>query len=256
MEKQSISLNKKRYIILISAILLTAIYWVLTLWHGPKTGYVKDLIVFHKIFGPISNYSQWLDLWQYIYQFAMSLVLFVFVPWLIVKFYLKENYKQLVFRYKYNKTAIIVCCIVYPIVIISTFFSAKDPVLGAEYPLSKLVSHSISVLILYEMAYFFYFFSYEAFYRGFLQFGLLSNKPTVKEIIIVVIIQTVITTLFHIGKPTSEIALAAAFGPIFGYVAIRFNSIWYGMLIHFIMNIFNDTNILNYLNMLPHKFFN
>ena len=248
-------LNKRRIVILASTILITAVYWFTALWHGPKTGFVKDLIVFHKLFDNYFAGSQWIDFWQYIFQFAITIILFVVVPWLIVRFYLKENFKELVFRHKYTKTAIIICCIVYPIVIISTFFSCKDPILNSEYPLSKLVGTSWSIFIMYEIAYFFYFFSYEAFYRGFLQFGLLKEKPSVKEIIIVILIQTIITTLFHIGKPFSEISLAAAFGPIFGYVAIRFNSIWYGMIIHFVMNVFNDTNILHYLNLLPHKFF-
>jgi len=248
-------LKKRRSVILISAVFITAVYWVTALWHGPKTGFVKELIIFHKLFGGCFGNNQWIDLWQYIYQFALTVILFVFVPWLIVRFYLKADFKKLVYRHKFTKTAVIICCIIYPLVIISTFFTAKDPILASEYPLSKLIGTSWSVFILYEAAYFFYFFSYESFYRGFLQFGLLKEKPTVKEIIIVILIQTVITTLFHIGKPISELSMAAAFGPVFGYVAIRFNSIWYGMIIHFVMNIFIDFNVLHYIEKLPNHFF-
>jgi len=248
-------LKKRRVVILTATVIITAIYWFTALWHGPKTGYVKDLIVFHTLFDGCFAGNQWIDFWQYIYQFALTVILFVFVPWLIVKFYLRENFKKLVYRHKHNKTALIICCILYPIVIVSTFITAKDPVLAYEYPLSKLIGTSWSIFILFEMAYFFYFFSYETFYRGFLQFGLLKDKPSIKEIIIVILIQTVITTLFHIGKPISELSMAAAFGPVFGYVAIRFNSIWYGMIIHFVMNIFIDFNVLHSFEKLPNHFF-
>lgn len=256
-------LKKRRLTVLVSVVIITALYWVLALWHGPKGSLIldntcvpkKDLIVFHKLFENFFINNQWIDFWQYIYQFAVTIILFVLVPWLIVRFYLRESFKKLVFRHKSSKTAIIICCIIYPLVIISTFFTAKDPVLSSEYPLSKLIGTSWSVFIMYEICYFFYFFSYEAFFRGYLQFGMLKDKPSVKEIIIVILIQTIITTLFHIGKPVSEISMAALFGPVFGYVAIRFNSIWYGMIIHYVMNIFIDLNVLHILNKLPHHFF-
>jgi hypothetical protein len=249
------TLKKKRIVIILSCILITAIYWIVALWYNNKTGMSKDLVVFHWLAGLLSLNSPLLDMWQYIYQFTVTVLLFVFIPWLIARYYLHENFGQLCWRHNYNKTAVIICAVVYPLVIISTYFSPTDPTLVGEYPLSKLIGSSWLVFVAYEFAYFFYFFAYETFFRGYLQFGIMSDKPNTREIIFILLLQTVITTLFHIGKPGSEIMMAAVFGPIIGYVAIRFNSIWYGMIIHYVMNIFNDYFILQSLHKLPEKLF-
>lgn len=245
-----ISLKSKQTTILSSAVIITFVYWLIALWYNNQGPYSKNLVVFHQLFGHIFKHT-WLDLYQYLYQFAATVLLFLVIPWLICKYVLHISFSNLVWRYAKNKTALLICAIVYPLVLVSTWFSSAQPVLQAEYPLSKLIGSSWCVFISYQIAYFFYFFAYESFFRGYLQFGMLSNKPTKTEITTVIIIQTVLTTLFHIGKPTTEIITAAVFGPVLGYVAIRFNSIWYGMVIHYLMNVLMDYFILYRLHLLP-----
>ncbi len=238
---------------LASSIVITAIYWVIALWYDNKGAHSKDLVVFHQLFG---SSGAWSDLWQYIYQFAVTVLLFWIAPYSITKYYLREDFSKLGLQIDWNnKQALIICAVSYPIVIASTYFSSQDPLIAAEYPLSKLIGASWSVFIAYQAAYAFYFIAYEIFYRGYLQFGLKSDNAKTSELVIIILIQTIITTLFHIGKPTPEILSAAAFGPVFGYVAFRYNSIWYGMAIHFIMNIFIDLFSLHWLHSLPQKFF-
>ena len=247
----SVTAQKRRTIVILSTVLLTALYWVSALWYTNKGPFSKDLVVFHTLCG-YSNPQY--DLYQYFYQFAITVLLYVVVPWLIVKYYFNESFVELSWRHLRNKTALLVCAIIYPLVLASTWFSSNEPVLQSEYPLSKLIGSSWGIFILYQCSYFFYFFSYETFYRGYLQFGYLGNKPGKRDIITILLIQTVITTLFHIGKPGTEVLMAALFGPVFGYVAIRFNSMWYGMWIHFLMNVFMDFFILYRLHLLPEKF--
>lgn len=248
-------LQHRRTTVLLSTILLTVVYWFTALWYTNKTGQSKDLVVFHFLFKPILGSHPQADLYQYFYQFALTVLLYVCIPWLITKYYLKEDFASLGLRFTPNKTALLICGVVYPIVLASTYFSARQPDIYGEYPLSKLIGSSWLVFIIYQSAYLFYFIAYEVFYRGYLQFGLMSSQPSAKETAVILAIQTLITVLFHIGKPGSEIAMAAVFGPIIGYVAIRFNSIWYGMAIHFLMNVFMDFFILQYLHLLPSKFF-
>lgn len=245
-------LQKQRIIVVLSTAVLTICYWILALWYTNKGPYSKDLVVFHALFGGSDNPN--LDLYQYFYQFAVTVLLYIVAPWLIARYYLRINFVQLCWQHSYNRTALLVCAVVYPLVLASTWFSSAEPVLQAEYPLSKLIGSSFLMFALYQCAYFFYFFSYETFYRGYLQFGYLNSKPQTREIVNIILIQTIITTLFHIGKPGTEVLMAALFGPVFGYVAIRFNSIWYGMLIHFLMNVFMDFFILHRLHLLPHNF--
>lgn len=196
-----------------------------------------------------------MDLWQYIYQFAVTIVLFWLTPFLIAKHYLQIEFSKLGLGLTYNKQALKICVVAYSTVIASTYFSSQDPLIASEYPLSKLIGTSWMIFIAYQSVYLFYFVAYEIFYRGYFQFGLKSENTSTKEMVIIILIQTLLTTLFHIGKPTPEIISAAAFGPVFGYVAFRYNSIWYGMIIHFAMNVFLDLFSLHWLHLLPQKFF-
>ena len=246
-------ITRHKLIVFGSCILITFGYWTTALWYQNQQAYSKDLVFFHFLFGSFA--SSRLDLLQYYFQFALTVFWFILVPYLITTKILNLDFQQLVWRHTNNRTAIKICLVIYPLVLASTWFSSAEPVLQAEYPLSKLIGLSWMTFILYQLSYFFYFFAYESMFRGFLQFGWLSPKPGTKEIMSILFIQTLLTTLFHIGKPGTEILMAALFGPVFGYVSIRFNSIWYGMLIHYLMNVFMDTFILHRLHILPHSFF-
>ncbi len=252
MQETHLTLQKRRAAVLVSAVLITAVYWFVALWYTNKGAYSKDLVVFHWLF---TSGNQWLDLWQYVYQFAVTVLLFWLVPYLITRYYLREDFTKLGLTLPYNKQALQICAVAYAVVIASTYFSSQDPLIASEYPLSKLIGSSWAVFVAYQSVYLFYFVAYEIFFRGYLQFGLKSANAGTKELVLIILIQTLLTTAFHIGKPSPEIISAAAFGPVFGYVAFRFNSIWYGMVIHFVMNIFIDLFSLHWLHLLPQKFF-
>lgn len=237
---------------LISSVIITVVYWIVALWYTNKTSSSKDLVVFHFLF---DYASKWSDLWQYVYQFCTTVILFWGVPLLITKYYLKQDFSEFGLKFLFSKQALIICVVVYPLVVISTYFSSQELQIAAEYPLSKLVGTSWLIFASYQSVYLFYFVAYEIFYRGYLQFGLKSEQPSQREIVFIVLFQTVLTTFFHIGKPSSEIFAAAVFGPVFGFVAFRYNSIWYGMAIHFLMNVSLDMFSLYWLKLLPQKFF-
>lgn len=245
-------LARKRKIVLLSTIILTIVYWFIALWYTNKTKDSKELVVFYAIFGPIFNYDPSLDFWQYIYQFGITIVMFLIVPFLIAKFLLNEDFKEYGLKLGAKKTGLILVAIFGPLAVIVAPLVVQNATFAAEYPLTKLVANSWAILIGYEIAYFFYYFSYEVFYRGYLQFGLKSEEPRRNEIIYIITIQTIITILFHIGKPIEEIITAGIFGPILGYFAFKLNSVHYGMIIHFIIGgICNDIFNLIFLGLLP-----
>ena len=141
------------------------------------------------------------------------------------------------------------------LVFILGLFTCQDPIMNSEYPLSKLIGTSWAIFIFYEAVYFFYFFAYEYTMRGYLQWGLKRENTTFKGIVVILMIQTVITTFFHIGKPVTEIIAAFAIGSVFGYLCLKLESIWYVTFVHFIMNVFLDILILNHLGMLVFQWF-
>lgn len=243
--------NRKGKIILLSVILLTTIYWILAKWYTNKSGYSKDLVVFYALFQPIFGNTPWLDYWQYIYQFVLTMVLFFLVPFLIVRFFFKEDFKAYGLGGGNKKLGLILVGIFIPILFVVSIYASQDPIMQAEYPLTKLMGANWFAYIFFEAMYFFYFYAYEVMMRGYLQFGLKRNKNSIRGIIVILAIQTSITTIYHIGKPISEITLALVMGPVLGYAALKLDSIWYGMILHFFINLFNDWFILYWLNMLP-----
>jgi membrane protease YdiL (CAAX protease family) len=251
----NMSLKQRRIVVAVSTVAITAVYWFVALWHENKGEFSKDLVVFHHLFGASFVDNPWIDFWQYIYQFGVTVLLFVAVPFLISRYWLNIRFSDLGLKFTYHKEAIILCAVVYPVVLASTYFSAQEPVIAAEYPLTKLAGTSWAVFAGYQFLYMFYFIAYEVFYRGYLQFGLKSENASRNELMYIILFQTVLTTLFHIGKPMPEITMAALFGPVFGVVAFRYGNIWYGMGIHFLMNVFIDYFSLKGWAMLPQSWF-
>ena len=244
--------DKKGRIVLISAILLTFIYWILALWYTNKSGYTKDLVVFYAIFGTAFHYHPMLDFWQYIYQFWMTMFLFFLIPLIIIKYSFKEDFHDYGVRAGKKKKLAISLTILFSILafFVSIFISQQSFMIS-EYPLTKIIGTSWALFIVYEFMYFFYFFAYEWMMRGYIQWGLKREDTTGKGIFFILVIQTTITVFFHIGKSYEEMLSVVVFGFVLGYVALKFDSIWYGMTIHFLLNVFSDFFILLRLGMLP-----
>ncbi|HEY0089957.1 MAG TPA: CPBP family intramembrane glutamic endopeptidase [Candidatus Lokiarchaeia archaeon] len=253
-DESKIMFNKKGKVVFFSLVCLTIIYWFLALWYKNKTAYTKQLVIFYAIFGPIFNYNPWLDFWQYIYQFIMTVIFFAIIPYIIVRYYFKEEFKNYGLTWGNKKFGFLLLIPLVFVLFVVAIFVSQDSELQLEYPLSKLIGINWLVLIFYEISYFFYFFAYEIIMRGYLQWGLKREEISIKSIIIILMIQTMITTLFHIGKPSSEIFLALIMGPIIGYAALKLDSIYYGMILHFIINVFMDFFILYRLDLLPTAF--
>ncbi|MHA1377459.1 MAG: CPBP family intramembrane glutamic endopeptidase [Candidatus Helarchaeota archaeon] len=240
-----LNLTKKQITVLLSTILLTIGYYFLALYYvrNPLTPHRKDLVIFHLIFGPIFADSPWIDYWQYIYQFLMSLFLFLILPIIIIRYYFKEPYSDLknygfqLGEKKFNFIWTIIGFALLPII----FFTASEHTILAEYPLSKLVTQNIGVFIFYYLMYFTYYLGYEFIFRGYLQFGLKSEDTGNLGIIFILTIQTLITGLFHIGKPIFEIIPAFIIGPIFGLITLKGRSlIWPVLAFHFSLGLVID----------------
>ncbi|MHA1231174.1 MAG: CPBP family glutamic-type intramembrane protease [Candidatus Helarchaeota archaeon] len=231
-------ITKKQLIILITTIILTICYYFMALYYVRISTDRKNIVFFYIIFGSLFGDSIWLDFWQYIYQFLLAFILFFVVPILIIKYYFKEDLKKYAFQWgnkKFNLIWTIIGICIAPI-----FLFNNDPSLLHEYPLTRLVLDNIGLFIIYNAMYIFYYIGYEFIYRAYLQFGLI-NKNTKKELIVIISIQTIITTLFHIGKPLTEIVAAALVGPLFGYLTLKGKSfVWPVLIFHSLIGIIQN----------------
>ncbi len=114
--------------------------------------------------------------------------------------------------------------------------------MGSFYPFSKKAVTRLDTFILYEAAYLLlYYVSWEFTFRGVILFSLLSLLPqTVTGALIAILIQTAISTVFHIGHPDSEIWASLVAGVVFGLIAMATGSILYTVMIHATIGMFED----------------
>lgn len=236
MKKWSESITQKQIFVLVSVLLLTLLYYFTSLYYVRVSPDQKNLVFFHWLFtGLVDPY--WMDFWQYIWQFFMAFLLFLVVPMLLIKIYFKEEQKDYGWQWGDKKFNLIWTLI--GLAILPAFFFLKDPALAQEYPLTKLVIGDIPLFITFNLVYFVYYIGYEFIYRAYLQFGLKpEGELTKKTLLLIISISTIITTLFHIGKPLTEIIAAVAVGPLFGWLTLRGRSfIWPVLIFHWLIGI-------------------
>lgn len=127
-----------------------------------------------------------------------------------------------------------------PAALAAGFIGSRDPAMRKQYPFSKEACSSPRRFVLYETAYFlFYYIPWEFLFRGVLFFPMVPLVGLIPALAV----QTIASTLYHYGHPASEVFAAAAAGFIFGLIAYATGSIFYTVAIHAMVGIASDTFI-------------
>jgi uncharacterized protein len=127
-----------------------------------------------------------------------------------------------------------------PFLLAASFFAARLPAYRVEYPYWPGAGSSGLRFAAHAGLYLVYYAGYEAYFRGFLQFGLRRRLGDLDA----VLVQTLATTLVHIGKPMGELMGAIPAGLVWGAVAFRAGSIWPVVLTHWLLGASLDFFIL------------
>ena len=143
------------------------------------------------------------------------------------------------------KIGLVSCLVAIPLVLITLSNSARDPVIRAWYPFSKDATTSIGRFLLYEAAYILlYYLAWDFAFRGLIQFSLIRLLPAgMPGTIVAIMAQTLLSTVYHLGHPDSEIWGAFAVGIIFGAITAATGSILYAFAIHALIGMGNDLYI-------------
>lgn len=198
------------------------------------------LFFIHTVLGPLLPNADPAELewWGVLSQFSTAFVLFLVVPAVALKLFTRESLRDLglgLGDWRFGVTWIIPLGLV--IMAVSAKVASVQPDFQATYPMAKFAVTSTERLVVYELAYgLLYYIAYEAFFRGFLQLGLakhIGDHPAI-------LVQTAMTTLFHIGKPVNEIWSALAAGFLFGLIVVRTRSIWPLFIIHWALGVMTD----------------
>jgi membrane protease YdiL (CAAX protease family) len=173
------------------------------------------------------------------YNFAAAFLIMFAVPLLIIKFLFRQKLCDFGIQrgdWKYGLAAVV---ILLPVISVALLLpSAGTEAFEKAYPLFHNAGKLTPRFFFYAPVLMFYYLAFEFFFRGFLLFGLRERFGDFYSILI----QTIPTTLIHIGKPEGEIFAAIFSGLLFGYIALRTKSIWYVFLLHWgigvMLNIF------------------
>ena len=140
------------------------------------------------------------------------------------------------------KIGLAMFAITAPILAVSILLGSRDPELRKQYPFSKEALAGPVRFVLYEAAYvLFYYLPWEFAFRGVVLFGLLAFLPvTIPGVAVAIMVQTFLSTIYHIGHPHSEVFGAFLLGLVSGAAAVATGSIFYGLLFHAVAGVLND----------------
>jgi len=175
------------------------------------------------------------------------LLLFAF-PFVFIWVYFSqpfETLKSLGFQFGDYKLGVLIVLIGIPITVVLIYLSTTDSALKEQYPYSKKACQNPKKFILYEISYlFFYYIAWEFTFRGVLLFALVElTGENSTGIIVAILIQSIIATVYHMGHPHIEILGALLGSVIFGIIAYSTHSILYTIFLHALIGIMNDTFI-------------
>lgn len=135
------------------------------------------------------------------------------------------------------KITLPIVILVFPAMLLT---GSKESAICGAYPLSTLAAGGVGAFIAWEACYLVYYVAWEGLFRGVMQLGLQQRLGVVQ----MMLLQTALSTLLHAGGPELETLGALVAGPLFGYLALRTNSILYVLLIHWALGIATDLSCL------------
>jgi membrane protease YdiL (CAAX protease family) len=219
---------KSTLILLLTPVLLTTFKY-----YGSKDWYwetLRDLVV-------LGNNPEWTAA---LYVFCSSFVLFGLVPILIIKFIFKESLSSYGIQkgnFEFGWKAV---ALLGPVFVLSAYPSSFMPDFLAEYPIFPGAGSSPGVFLAHAFSYLFFYLGWEMYFRGFMQFGLRASFGDWNSILI----QVLASCLVHIGKPAVETYSSILGGLVWGILAFRTRSIFYGLMIHWLLGVALDLFIV------------
>jgi membrane protease YdiL (CAAX protease family) len=171
------------------------------------------------------------------YSFLCCFLLLMVLPALIMKGFFKEPLSRLGLCRGDWRVGLRLLAVLGPLIgLVLILPASRMPAFQAEYPLYREAAFSPPLFVAYELLYGLYYLGWEFFFRGYMLFGLAKRFGAINSILI----QTIPSTLMHIGKPDGEVFAAMAAGLVFGAIALRTRSVVYVFLLHWFIGILLD----------------
>ncbi|MCL2347611.1 MAG: CPBP family intramembrane metalloprotease [Planctomycetaceae bacterium] len=174
------------------------------------------------------------------YKIFGSFFLFGIIPILIIKLVFREKAGDYGLRPGNTKRVAFTFGVLAPVMIVLGFVAGRDPAFWSVYPFNRTVTTETTLFACHALTYLAYYFGWEFFFRGFLQHGLRESFGGLNA----VLVQTMASTLLHLGNPVGEVFGAIFGGLLWGGLTVYCRSIFSGFLQHSLLGITLDWFIL------------
>jgi membrane protease YdiL (CAAX protease family) len=214
-------------------ILVATLVAVTFKYYGSKAFYLENLSVAFVVFENVEATSA-------LYVFASSFVLLGLVPLVVVKFVFRQSLADYGVQMGDTRFGWKAVALISPVMILSAYPSASMPEFITEYPLNPLAGASAGQFVQHAFFYLFFYLGWEFCFRGFVQFGLRDSIGDWNAILV----QTALSCIVHIGKPSGEIYSSIIGALVWGVVVFRSRSLVYAILTHWLLGISLDLFIV------------
>jgi len=207
-------------ILLVTPIILTILYY-----YGLASYYLRHL----QDSGETWFGQDWpyLGMLPYVYMCGMMTLLRIVVPVSIIIFIFRDKLSEYGWRITGTRKHLPLYFTLYLLCLPFVYFASTQTGFLHQYPIYKNAALGGWHFWGYEAVYMLQFISVEAFFRGFILFGLARHFGYYA-----ILIMLIPYCMIHFGKPMPE-ALASIFaGALLGYLALRSGSFYLGVLLH------------------------
>jgi len=217
-----------------TVLLLVFFYWGRPAFYFTSgiSGWVADLATT----GPLDDFP---GVGAYLWWGLTSMVLRVGLPLAVVVWWLKRRPGDFGFRIRGIGRHLPVYGAMYLVMLPLLIWVSSFDNFVNYYPFYDRAIEGGAAFWLYELGYGLQFVGVEAFFRGFLVFGLMPRFGSLS-----VVVMTIPYTMIHFGKPVQEAFAAIIAGLILGTMAVRSKSFVPGIFLHVAVAITMDLLVL------------
>ncbi len=171
----------------------------------------------------------------YVYWGLSSAVIRVLLPLLVIVLWIRARPSEFGYRIRGVTSHAWIYLAMFLVMLPIVFAASFMPAFQAKYPMYDNAVLGPTHFALWQLAYGIQFMGVEAFFRGFMTFGLYPRFGYLSLFVMVIPY-----ALVHVGKPPIEVFMAVPAGLALGYLALKTRSWVFGALLHWAVGITMD----------------